>query len=576
MLCRVYCACCNGLIVNTITIEVSVSEGIQFFLVGLPDSAVKESQQRIHNALAEYGYKIPGKRIVVNLAPANIKKEGSSFDLTIAIGILCASGQISLNKERRNIKNSLFFTQNENESYANIGSYEDFEKQKFQEKISDDLQKRLEEFIILGELALDGSLRPIVGALPIINHARKCGVKYCILPYDSAIEGVEIDGITIFGANSLKEVIDILLNSDNNERYIVNSPNSKNKEGGFKVVTQDIKRNNDWDFCNIVGQSFAKLGLEIAATGGHNVIMVGSPGSGKTFMAQCIPSILPPMSKDESIQTSEIYSVANLLKNYGGLIKNRPFRAPHHTTTISALVGGGYKGVPGEISLAHNGVLFCDEFAEFERRAIEVLRQPLENGTIEISRVQNKYLYPARFMFVAAMNPCPCGNLFDSPSECKCSTSQIIKYQNKVSGPILDRIDIYLKIRKIDITKMFLLKNNNMNSNNSYSPTQEESSSEIAKRVIRARNIQIERYRDENFFTNAHISQSKISKYCALGEKEKLFLSKVISSLKISARGYIRILKIARTIADLKGEERINCEHLSLALQLRFPEQSVM
>lgn len=538
MFSKVYCACCNGLIVSTITVEVSVDNGVNFYLVGLPDSAIKESQQRIANALNTYGYRIPVRRVVINLAPANIRKEGSGFDVPIAIGLLCSSGQIAPPKDFEEDEEIDKTTDNHN--VRNL------------RRIDEQLQHTLDETLIVGELALDGSLRAIPGALPIINHAKREGFTGCVLPIKSAAEGAEIDGITIYGAENISDVINILLYKEFAKGKVVTAPSpSLSKAPQF-----------EYDFSQVKGQAFAKRGLEIAAAGSHNVLMVGSAGCGKTFMARCLPSILPPMTKEESIQTSEIYSVANLLE--GALIKQRPFRAPHHTITIPALVGGGTYGTPGEISLAHNGVLFADELAEYSRGAIEVLRQPLENGTIEISRVKNKYIYPARFMFIGAMNPCPCGHLYDQGGKCLCSSSQIIRYQNKISGPVKDRIDIYLKVKAVKATDIFTTKE---------SLSQEETSAQIASRVLKAREIQYRRYKSENFFTNAAITQNKLSTYCKLGVKEKEYLKKVIEALNISARGYTRILKIARTIADLKGVQDIQIEHLCEATQLRYPEQ---
>lgn len=537
---KVYCACCDGLNVNTITVEVSVEDGVNFFLVGLPDSAIKESQQRIANALGTYGYRIPGRRVVVNLAPANIRKEGSGFDVPIAIGILSASGQIAPPEdfEEEEYNGQLSINQN-------IRSIH---------RISPELQNTLDKTLIVGELALDGTLRAVPGALPIINHAKREGFTGCILPLKSAAEGAEIEGITIYGAQNIRDVINILLYRDFAETKIV-SP-----------IMSDLQKERNWeyDFCQVKGQRFAKRGLEIAAAGAHNVLMIGSAGSGKTFMAKCLPSILPPMTKEESIQTSEIYSVANLLD--GGLIKQRPYRAPHHTITIPALVGGGTYGRPGEISLAHNGVLFADEFAEFDRKVIDVLRQPLENGTIEISRVKNKYIYPARFMFVGAMNPCPCGRLYEENSQCTCTSSQIIRYQSKVSGPVLDRIDIFLKITSLKSEEIFesLIRRED---------SKEEPSAAIAQRVLKARKIQQERYKTEAFFTNSDIPPRKLLEYCRLSPKEEEFLKKVTQTLNISARGYTRLLKVARTIADLAGAQNIQTEHLSLAMQFRDIER---
>ena len=520
MLSKVYCACCIGLSVSIITVEVSITDGIQFFLVGLADSAIKESQQRIASALGEFGYRIPGRRIVINLAPANIRKEGSGFDLAIAIGILTASEQI---KKGENIK------------------------------------KELEKTLIVGELALDGSLRSIPGALPIINHAKKMGFSGCILPFSSALEGGEIEGINIYGASNLIEVIKILRKEDFALSRIIKP----------KPYITESAADFEYDFNQVKGQNFAKWGMEIAAAGGHNLMMVGSQGCGKTLLAKCLPSILPPMTKEESIQISEIYSIANMLN--GGLVKQRPFRSPHHTITITALAGGGSCGTPGEISLAHNGVLFLDEIAEFERKTIEVLRQPLENGSIDISRVKNRYHYPAHFMLVAAMNPCPCGHLYDSGSQCKCSSAQISRYQNKISGPILDRIDIFLKLRRIRADEIFSSSSLNHRTEDKYN-TLSESSADIAKRVAKARERQQVRYHKEKFFTNATISQRKLLYYCKLGDKEEQYLKKLIDILKLSARGYTRILKIARTIADLQESEEITTAHIASAVQLRNPD----
>lgn len=537
---KVYCACCDGLSVSTITVEVSVNEGVNFYLVGLPDSAIKESQQRIANALGTYGYKIPGRRVVINLAPANIRKEGSGFDVPIAIGILCSSGQITPLDQLNEI----------DEEYQRPNT----QRINRLKLISPELQTVLDKTLIVGELALDGSLRAIPGALPIINHAKKEGFTGCILPLKSAAEGAEIEGTTIYGAQNIGDVINILLTKEFAQSRIVAPPLIKPENYGRA----------EYDFCQVKGQAFAKKGLEIAAAGGHNVLMVGSAGSGKTLMAKCLPGILPPMTKDESIQTSEIYSIANLLD--GGLIKQRPYRAPHHTITIPALVGGGAHGMPGEISLAHNGVLFADELAEFDRKVIEVLRQPLENGTIEISRVKNKYVYPARFMFVGAMNPCPCGHLYDDNSQCTCTSAQIIRYQGKISGPILDRIDIYLKVCALKSEDIF-------NTILSREESEEEPSAVIAQRVLKAREIQQERYKSESFFTNSAIPPGKLLEYCRLSSKEESFLKKVTETLNISARGYSRILKIARTIADLSGAQDISTEHLSSAIRFRCPER---
>ena len=501
MLSKVYCASCKGLEATTVTVEVEVSDGICFYLVGLADNAIKESQQRIGSALGKFGYRIPGKKIIINLAPANLRKEGSAFDAAIAIGILTSSGQIDT---RWN-----------------------------------------EDFLIMGELALDGSLRPIDGALPIAIHAAEKGFKGCILPKESAAECSEVDGTTIFYAQTLEDIINILTSPDTASSYI--------------PLRREYVPKKEWeyDFADVKGQAFAKKGLEIAAAGGHNAILVGSPGCGKTFMAKCIPSILPPMEKQEAIETSKVYSIAGLLKSAGGLIRERPFRSPHHTSTIQSLAGS--LGMPGEVSLAHNGVLFADEIAEFGRASLEILRQPLEDREIQVCRAKTRVCYPASFMLIAAMNPCPCGYLNDPKKNCTCSSSAIMKYAGKLSGPLMDRIDIQLNVKSVSPEDIVGL-----------GKTHEEPSREIAKRVKAARDIQLERFKGENFYTNAQIPAGKLAKYCRIGEREQLFLKNFIARQGISARGYSRILKISRTIADLDGKDFISLEHISKAVQLKL------
>ena len=501
MLSKVYCASCKGLEATTVTVEVEVSDGICFYLVGLADNAIKESQQRIGSALGKFGYRIPGKKIIINLAPANLRKEGSAFDAAIAIGILTASGQI---ETRWN-----------------------------------------EDFLIMGELALDGSLRPIDGALPIAIHAAEKGFKGCILPKESAAECSEVDGTTIFYAQTLEDIINIITSPDTASSYI-------------PLRREYVpKREWEYDFADVKGQTFAKKGLEIAAAGGHNAILVGSPGCGKTFMAKCIPSILPPMEKQEAIETSKVYSIAGLLKSAGGLIRERPFRSPHHTSTIQSLAGS--LGMPGEVSLAHNGVLFADEIAEFGRASLEILRQPLEDREIQVCRAKTRVCYPASFMLIAAMNPCPCGYLNDPKKNCTCSSSAIMKYAGKLSGPLMDRIDIQLNVKSVSPEDIVGL-----------GKTREEPSREIARRVKAARDIQLERFKGENFYTNAQIPAGKLAKYCHIGEREQLFLKNFIARQGISARGYSRILKISRTIADLDGKDFISLEHISKAVQLKL------
>lgn len=523
MLCKVICGTTRGIEVIPVTVEVDVTPGIAFFLVGLPDNAVKESQQRISASLQKLGFKIPGKKIIINLAPANVRKEGSAFDLPIAVGILAASGQLELSNSDR--------------------------------------------YLIAGELALDGSLRAINGALPLIIYARDAGLDGIILPAASAYEGVEIENINIYAATTLQEVIDILQSPGRNSRYLVQhriEELSGNREeadshsnGSLSAmrITESINRTEEYDFKDIKGQQLAKKGLEVAAAGGHNIIMTGSPGSGKTLLAKSITSIMPPLSREESIQTSVIYSIAGELNSHTGLIKKRPFRQPHHTSTLQAITGGGSHILPGEISLAHCGILFLDEFAEFPRPVIEVLRQPLEDRIIQLSRVRSKITYPASFMLIAAMNPCPCGYLDDDNGKCSCSSSMIERYRSRVSGPILDRIDIRLKIKPLP--KNILTDD-----------TPAEPSSIIAERVAKAREIQINRYKDEHFFTNSEIPSPLVKKYCSLSQADKRYIAGVMEKMDISARRYNRILKLSRTIADLAGETEIRTAHIMQAFHL--------
>lgn len=514
MLCKVFCACCSGVDAVIITVEADVSQGISFYLVGLPDSAVKESQQRISTALNHYGYRIPGKRIVINMAPANIRKEGSAFDIAIAIGIICASGQLG----RNNIS-----------------------------------QERLDKFLIMGELALDGTLRKFPGALPIALKAAEEGFSGCIFPVEAALECSEIGNISIYAASNIKDVIDILSNEDENHKYHISNltvPKSKKEESSAY----------EYDFAQVKGQEGAKRALVIAAAGSHNILLSGAPGCGKSLMAKCLPSIMPPLTAEESIETSKIYSVSGILQNQNGFIRMRPFRAPHHTTTIVALTGGGSSSLPGEISLAHNGILFLDEFCEFPRHILETLRQPMEEGVIQISRVKNKYIYPASFMLVATMNPCPCGNYGSPTHHCTCTTASILKYTSRISGPILDRIDLQVAVNPVDAASLINIGHTGGNV---------ETSATIAQRVLKARNIQYERYKKEKFNTNSRIPVSKLEYYCNLRTKEKEYIKGIIAKLGLSARSYSRILKISRTIADLDGKDFISLEHISLALQYR-------
>lgn len=515
MLRRVYCAVCLGIEAHTITVETEVTEGINFFLVGLADSAVRESQQRIASALTKFGYRIPGRRIIINMAPADMRKEGSAFDVPIAMGILSASGQIS------------------------------------PEELP---QERLNEFMIMGELALDGTLRPMRGALPIALHARQCGFKACIFPKDSALEAVEVDGIDIFWAASLADVVSILLHPDEAAPMLASSlPNSPHHSGSGLC---------DVDFADIKGQMRAKRAMEIAAAGSHNLLFIGSPGCGKSLLAKAFPSILPEMTKEERLETGRIYSVLGLLEQSEGLPRMRPFRAPHHTATTVALTGGGSQGLPGEVSLAHNGVLFADELPEFSRASIEALRQPLEDGTVNIARLSMRYTYPASFIFLAAMNPCPCGYFGDSSKVCNCTPGEVRRYRGRISGPLLERIDLQCEL----VAPKF--------SEFSGGGNREESSAEIRRRVEMARRRQEERYREyKSIHSNSQMTERMVQQFAQPDCASMEILGSIMERLSLSARTYSRILKVARTIADLEGCSNVTFPHIAEALSFRNLER---
>jgi magnesium chelatase family protein len=524
---KTFCATTIGLEVVTVTVEVDISVGIGLFLVGLPDSAVKESLLRVGTALQSYGFKIPGRKIVVNLAPADLRKEGSSFDLAIAIGIIAGSGQ----------------------AYVPLK----------------------EEYLTMGELALNGDIRPVTGALPVAIHALESGFRGCILPYDSALEAIEIEGVDIYGVRRLSEVLEILDDNLDSSRYLIknrvvdsvevnatgggSSAFGADARGGGNLSLRGDEKRAVPDFKDVRGQAAAKRGLEIAAAGGHNLLMVGSPGSGKSMMASCIPSILPPMSREESLETSKIYSIAGKSVGNGGLMRERPFRTPHHTASVVSLIGGGQNALPGEISLAHNGVLYLDEIAEFPRSALEVLRQPLEDGKITISRMRYKITYPASFMLIASMNPCPCG-YYGVDDRCKCTPGERMRYLAKISGPMMDRIDMHIMVRPVESKRLV-------------DETEAEPSSAIAARVAAAREIQRQRFASESIFTNSQMSAALIKKFCPLDVQERDFLDNAIRRLGLSARSYSRILKLSRTIADLEGVKFISLSHISEAIGFR-------
>lgn len=513
MLINIHAAKCIGIDAVPVTVEIDVTSGIGIHLVGLADAAVKESLLRTITALQSMGFRIPGKKIVINLAPADMHKKGSGYDVPIALGIIASSGQMDL--------------------------------------------PLLGDYMIMGELSLDGNVREVPGALPIVELSARAGLKGCILPLESAMEAVEYESVEVFGVENLGDVLRILSGVDPCGDLRVSSRFKETGNEGQEETDMGNEVSAPMDFSEIVGQEGAKRGVEIACAGGHNVMMIGSPGSGKSSLAKAMAGILPPMTLEESVQTSKIYSVAGKGNPLGGLMKTRPFRSPHYSASVAALLGGGSDNIlPGEISLAHNGILMIDEFCEAPKKVLEVLRAPMEDRKVTISRLKSKVEFPADFMLVAAANPCPCG-FYGEGDRCTCTPSRRMAYLSKLSGPIMDRIDIQLWMHPVESRQLVERR-----------PA--ESSAVVAERVLKAREIQRKRFAGDGIFCNAAMNNRLIERYCPLDKECRELLETIIDRMGLSARACTRIIKLARTIADLAGSPDIRPEHLSEAAGYRF------